>query len=139
MRRREFITLCGGVAAWPIALQAQSTERVRVLGILNILGPDDPEAKARTTVFEQTLQQLGWAVGRDLKIETREVGSDLDLLRHGKDNGSINYYNWFAYEFWRFVLVQQVVGKLAQTAIDFPPMQPDDANNVGPERALRWG
>jgi len=81
MRRREFITLLGCAVTWPIALQAQSTERVRVVGILNILGPDDPEAKARATVFEQTLQQLGWAVGRDLKIETREVGSDLNLLR----------------------------------------------------------
>ena len=49
--------------------------------MLNILGPDDPEAQARTTVFEQTLQQLGWAVGRDLKIETRQIGADLDSLR----------------------------------------------------------
>ena len=52
-----------------------------VIGVLSILGPDDPEGKARTTVFEQALQQLGWVVGRNLKIETREVGSDLDRLR----------------------------------------------------------
>ena len=45
------------------------------------LGPDDPEAQARRAVFEQTLQQLGWTVGRDLKIETRQVGGDLDSLR----------------------------------------------------------
>lgn len=44
--------------------------------------------------------------------------------------GSLAYYNWFAYEFWRFVLVQQVVGKLAQTAIDFPPMQPGASFNL---------
>jgi len=81
MRRREFLGILGCAAAWPVALKAQSTERVRVVGILTILGPDDPEAKARTTVFEQTLQQLGWAVGRNLKIENREVGSDLDRLR----------------------------------------------------------
>jgi arylsulfatase len=37
--------------------------------------------------------------------------------------GSINYYNWFAYEFWRFVLVQQEVAKAAQSLVDFPPMQ----------------
>ena len=49
--------------------------------MLNLLGPDDPETEARTTVFEQTLRQLGWEVGRDLKIETRSVGRDLDLLR----------------------------------------------------------
>jgi len=41
---------------------------------------------------------------------------------NGKDNGSIDYYNWFAYEFWRFVLVQQEVAK-AQSLIEFPPMQ----------------
>jgi len=81
MRRREFITVVGCAVIWPVALKAQSTERVRVVGILSVLAPDDPEAKARTTVFEQTLQQLGWAVGRDLKIETREIGSDVDRAR----------------------------------------------------------
>ena len=81
MRRREFITLIGGMATWPLTVRAQQTERVRLIGILNILGPDDPEGKARITVFEQTLQELGWTVGRDLKIESREVGSDLDQLR----------------------------------------------------------
>jgi putative ABC transport system substrate-binding protein len=81
MRRREFLGLLGGAAAWPVASKAQQAERVRRVGILNILGPDDPEAHARTAVFEQTLQQLGWAVGRDLKIEAREVGGDLDSLR----------------------------------------------------------
>jgi putative tryptophan/tyrosine transport system substrate-binding protein len=80
MRRREFLGILGCAVTWPVALKAQSTERVRVVGILNILGPDDPEARARTTVFEQSLQQLGWVVSRDLKIETREVGSDLDHL-----------------------------------------------------------
>ena len=81
MRRREFLGILGCAAAWPVALKAQPADRVRVVGILNILGPGDPEAKARTAVFEETLQQLGWAVGRDLKIETREVGGDVDLLR----------------------------------------------------------
>jgi putative ABC transport system substrate-binding protein len=82
MRRREFISLIGSVAAaWPVALKAQSTDRIRVIGILNTLGPDDPEGKARITVFEQALQELGWAVGRNLKIETREVGSDVDRAR----------------------------------------------------------
>ena len=47
----------------------------------NPLGPDDPEGKARTTVFEQALQELGWTVSRNLKIENREVGSDLDRIR----------------------------------------------------------
>ena len=82
MIRRDFITLFGAMAiTWPLMARAQQAERVRLIGILNILGPDDPEAKARTTVFKQTLQQLGWVVGRDLKIETREIGSDLDRVR----------------------------------------------------------
>ena len=80
MRRREFLGIFGCAAAWPIALSAQPADRVRVVGILSIFGPDDPEAKARTTVFEETLQQLGWSVDRNLKIETRQVGEDLDRL-----------------------------------------------------------
>jgi putative tryptophan/tyrosine transport system substrate-binding protein len=83
MRRREFMSLIGSVAvAWPVALKAQSTDRVPVIGILNILGPDDPEGKARIILFEQALQELGWSVGRDLKIENREVGGDVDRIGH---------------------------------------------------------
>jgi putative ABC transport system substrate-binding protein len=83
MKRREFISLLGSVAAaWPLAVRAQQQhERVRHIGILNILAADDPEAQARTMEFEQTLQQLGWTVGRDLKIETRQIGADLDSVR----------------------------------------------------------
>ena len=81
MRRREFLGILGGAAAWPVASKAQQAERVRLVGVLNILGPDDPEAQARRAVFEQTLQQLGWTVGRDLKIEIRQVGGDRDRLR----------------------------------------------------------
>ena len=82
MRRRHFITLLGGAAvAWPLAARAQSAEHIRLVGILNILGPDDPEAETRQAILAQTLQQLGWAVGRDLKFEIRQVGGDLDRIR----------------------------------------------------------
>ncbi|MGB8567199.1 MAG: ABC transporter substrate-binding protein, partial [Pseudolabrys sp.] len=81
MRRREFLAILGCAAGWPIASKAQQTERARVVGMLDILGPDDPEAKTREAVFAQTLKQLGWAVGRNVKIETRNVGRDLDHLR----------------------------------------------------------
>ena len=81
MRRREFLGILGGAVAWPVALKAQQAEPVRRVGFFSILGPDDPEAQARRAVFEQTLQQLGWTVGRDLKIETRLVGADLDSIR----------------------------------------------------------
>jgi putative tryptophan/tyrosine transport system substrate-binding protein len=58
LRRREFITLLGGaITAWPLAARAQSAEHIRLVGILNILGPDDPEAQARNTAFAQTLQR----------------------------------------------------------------------------------
>jgi putative ABC transport system substrate-binding protein len=82
MQRRDFITLLGSAAAtWPLAVRAQQPERVRRIGMLNILGSDDPEAQARAKVFEQALQQLGWTVGRDLTIEARQVGGDTDRLR----------------------------------------------------------
>ena len=81
MRRREFLGILGGAVVWPVASESQQAERVRRVGLLNILGPDDPEAQARRAVFEQTLEQLGWTVGRDLKIETRQIGGDLDSLR----------------------------------------------------------
>jgi putative ABC transport system substrate-binding protein len=82
MRRREFITFIGGtMAASPLWARAQQPERVRHIGMLNTLGSDDLEAQARIAVFEQTLQQLGWVVGRNLKIEIRQIGGDDDRVR----------------------------------------------------------
>ena len=81
MRRRKFLGILGGAAAWPVALKAQQAEAVRRVGVLYLLGPDDPEAHARITVFEQTLHQLGWVVGRNLVIDTRMAGGDTDRLR----------------------------------------------------------
>jgi len=82
MKRREFITLLGGAAAaWPLAARAQQGEKVRRIGVLYILGSDDQEAHARNAVFEQSLQQLGWTVGRNLQIDYRLAGGDPDRLR----------------------------------------------------------
>jgi putative ABC transport system substrate-binding protein len=82
MKRREFITLLSGAAAaWPLAARAQQPDRVRRIGALYILGPDDQEAHARNVVFEQSLQQLGWTVGRNLQIDYRLAGGDPDRLR----------------------------------------------------------
>jgi putative ABC transport system substrate-binding protein len=66
-RRREFITLLGGVAAaWPLAARTQQRERMRRIGVLASLAADDPQTQARNTAFVQELAQLGWNVGRCL-------------------------------------------------------------------------
>src|SRR5262245_6825825 len=76
MRRREFLGIVGSAAAWPLASAAQQPGRVRRVGWLYILGSDDPETHARQRVFEQGLQELGWTVGGDLKIDYRTAGGD---------------------------------------------------------------
>ena len=80
MRRREFITLLGGAAAWPVAARAQQGERVRRVGILMPLTADDPYDQARLAAFLQGLQEAGWSVGRNLRIDTR-WGGDFDRIR----------------------------------------------------------
>jgi putative ABC transport system substrate-binding protein len=82
MRRRDFVVATLGLAAvLPFSALAQSTARVRLVGIVNVLGSDDPEAKVRLTIFEHALQQLGWELGRNLKTETRQIGGDIDRIR----------------------------------------------------------
>ena len=75
MRRREFIAALGGAAALPFAARAQQRERVRRIGVLMASLPrDDPDAQARIAAFLQGLQQLGWTVGRNVRIEYRWAG-----------------------------------------------------------------
>ena len=70
MRRREFITLLGGVAAaWPLVVRAQQSERMRRIGLLMLA--DDREGQARARALKQGLQELGWTEGRNIQIETR--------------------------------------------------------------------
>jgi putative ABC transport system substrate-binding protein len=77
IRRREFITLIGGAAAaWPIAAGAQQGERVRRIGVLMALAADDPEGQTRIKVFEQGLNELGWFVDRNLRIDYRWGAGD---------------------------------------------------------------
>ena len=79
-RRREFITLLGGAAAWPLAVRAQP-QQVRRIGVLMNLAADDPEALARLAAFHQGLQEAGWVVGRNLRIEYRWGAGDADRFR----------------------------------------------------------
>jgi len=81
MRRREFITLIGGVTAWPIFARAQQTDRVRRIGVLMNFAENDPAAQARLTVFLQALQQLGWTNGRSVRIDIRWSAGDPERNR----------------------------------------------------------
>jgi putative ABC transport system substrate-binding protein len=81
VRRRAFITLLGGVAAWPIAARAQQGERVRRIGVLMSLAADDPESAARLAAFAQGLQELNWTVGRNVRIDTRWADGDTEKYR----------------------------------------------------------
>jgi putative tryptophan/tyrosine transport system substrate-binding protein len=81
MKRREFIALLGGGGFWPLAARAQQSERVRRIGVLQLLADDDPEALARHAVFERELQALGWTVGRNVRIDYRSAGGDANRLR----------------------------------------------------------
>ena len=71
MKRRKFIALLGGAAAWPLAARAQQPERMRRIGVLMALCADDSETQARLAAFQQALTQLGWTDGRNLRIDTR--------------------------------------------------------------------
>ena len=63
MKRREFITLLSGAAAWPLAARAQQGERMRRVGALMSVAADDPEGPVRAAAVAHGLQQLGWSVG----------------------------------------------------------------------------
>jgi putative ABC transport system substrate-binding protein len=81
-RRRAFITLVGGLAAaWPLAARAQQPERVRRIGVLMSSAADDPEALARVTAIAQGLQELGWTLGRNVRIDYRWGAADADSIR----------------------------------------------------------
>jgi ABC-type uncharacterized transport system substrate-binding protein len=80
VQRREFITLLGSVAAWPIVASAQQTERMRRIGVLMGAAPDEPETRARYTAFVQGLQELGWTDGRNIHIDALWGSEDLARL-----------------------------------------------------------
>ena len=85
MKRRQFITLLGGAAAWPLAARAQQLERVRRIGLLMGLA-DDREGQARVTGLKQGLQELGWTDSRNIQIETRFGGADAGRIRLRQQN-----------------------------------------------------
>ena len=80
MRRREFITLLGA-AAWPLAARAQPPDRVRRIGVLMSTAADDAQGQAYSAAFAQGLQQLGWEVSRNVRIDYRWGAGDTDRFR----------------------------------------------------------
>src|SRR5262249_23068920 len=81
MRRREFIRLIGGAAAWPLAARAQPGERMRRIGVLTPWSANDAEAQDRVTAFVQALQQHGWTVGQNVRIDYRWGDGKADATR----------------------------------------------------------
>ena len=81
MRRRQFITLIGGAAAWPLAARAQQRERMRRVGVLTPFVADDAEGQARLTAFAQALQQAGWTLGQNLRLDYRWGDGKPDTMR----------------------------------------------------------
>jgi putative ABC transport system substrate-binding protein len=81
IRRRNFITLLGGAAAWPLAARAQQGGRVRRIGVLIRQDENDPEGKAYASAIIQALADLGWTVGRNVRMDFRWTGDDTNRVR----------------------------------------------------------
>jgi len=81
MKRREFIAGLGTAAAWPLAARPQQGERMRRIGALMNVTSDDPESSLRVAAFSQGLQELGWSVGRNVRIDWRWAGADRERAR----------------------------------------------------------
>jgi putative ABC transport system substrate-binding protein len=80
-RRKFLVTLLGGAVAWPLAAGAQQTDQVRRIGVLMNFPSSDPEGKALLAEFTRHLAELGWTEGRNVRIDARWGGSNVDLMR----------------------------------------------------------
>ena len=86
MKRRNFITLLGGAAAWPLAARAQQGERMRRIGVLMGQLESDPETPPRVAAFRQALGKFGWSEGQNVAIDFRWGGGDANRMRlHAKE------------------------------------------------------
>ncbi len=81
MNRREFITLFGGAAAWPLAARAQQPERMRRIGVLMGSEQSDSDSQVRLAAFRQVLRQLGWTEDRNIQIDERWAAANPETLR----------------------------------------------------------
>ena len=82
IRRRDFIMMLGGAAAWPLSARAQKGDRVvRRIGVLMSLDENDPEEKRRLSAFTHVLADLGWTDGRNVRMDVRWGGGDTNRIR----------------------------------------------------------
>ena len=81
MRRREFIAGLAGAAAWPLAARAQQGDRVRRIGVLMLGDENDSVWTTRLSAFTQALAELGWTDGRNLRMDVRWGGDNVDRTR----------------------------------------------------------
>jgi putative ABC transport system substrate-binding protein len=81
MNRREFISLLGGAAAWPLAARAQQPQRMRRVGVLMNTAADDPTGQARLLAFAQALARSGWTDGRNVRMDIRWGAGDSERIR----------------------------------------------------------
>jgi putative ABC transport system substrate-binding protein len=80
LKRREFISLLGGAAAWPLAARAQQGERMRRIGVLIAWDENDPAARTYLSAFTQVLAELGWIDGHNLTIDYRWAAGHFERL-----------------------------------------------------------
>jgi putative ABC transport system substrate-binding protein len=81
MRRREFISLIGGAAAtWPIAVHAQQSDKVRLIGVLSGAADKDAVTQKRLAVFRDGLAEVGWIEGRNVRFQNRWSGGDTERM-----------------------------------------------------------
>ena len=86
MKRREFITLLGGAAAWPLAARAQQPERMRRIGMLLPASAEDSQFQTWVGAFLQALALSGWTIGRNVQIDTRWAGANANTIqRHAAE------------------------------------------------------
>ena len=81
MRRREFLGVLGGAAAWPLAARAQQPGGIRRVGVLMAVPENDPEYQTFVAAFREGLHKLGWTEGRNIRIDTRWAGADVELIQ----------------------------------------------------------
>src|SRR5262249_24017027 len=81
VKRRDFITLLGGAATWPLAAQAQSPDPMRRIGVLMALPVNDPVGQSEIAALHRGLRKLGWIIGRNVQIEYRWAGADVDRVQ----------------------------------------------------------